>query len=419
MSRLRGTTSPFPSALLALGAVIASGCGREPITGPITSLPRPLSAAEAQLVGAGNQFAIRLFREVAAAGDPTANLFISPLSVSLALGMTLNGAAGATYDSMRQALALDGMGEAEINRSYRDLIALLRGLDPRVDFTLANSIWYRQGYTFEPAFLDTNRVYFDARIESLDFAAASAPQTIDAWVREQTRSRITTIAPNPIPSDAIMYLINAVYFKAVWTERFDAALTRDASFRRTDGSSVSVRMMSRQSESHAGAARYGTVQLLDLPYAGGAYRMTIAMPDEPAAIDSLLADLTLDRWIEWVGALDSAELFVSLPRFALSSDISLVDALTALGMGVAFSAQDADFSRMLGARGPYITNVKHKTWVEVNEEGTEAAAATSVGVGVTSVSPSVTVDRPFIFVIRERLSGTILFIGKVVDPTAG
>ncbi|MDP3775044.1 MAG: serpin family protein [Gemmatimonadales bacterium] len=411
--------SRFRSILCALPLLLAASCGHDPVTGPIVALPRPLTVAEGRLVATDNRFALKLFRQVAAEGDPSENLFISPLSIAMALGMTLNGAAGTTYDSMRLALELGSLTPAEINQSYRSLIELLRGLDPGVDFTLANSIWYREEYTFEPAFLDTNRVYFDARIQGLDFAAPSAPGTIDAWVSEQTRGRIASIAPNPLPPDAIMFLINAVYFKGDWTERFERARTQDAPFRRRDGSTTTVRMMSHAGEVQVGLAREGSVQVLDLPYAGGAFSMTIAMPDDPAAIDSLVANLTLDQWGGWIGALDSAEILVSMPKFVLTSDLTLNGALSALGMGVAFSPQDADFSRMLGSRGPYITNVKHKTFVDVNEEGTEAAAVTSVGIGVTSAPQAIIVARPFVFVIRERFSGTILFIGKVVDPAAG
>ena len=412
--------SRFRPMLAALPLLLAASCGHDPITGPITELPRPLTAAEAQLVATDNRFALKLFREVAAEQDPSRNLFISPLSVAMALGMTLNGAAGTTYDSMRLALELGGLTPPEINQSYRSLIGLLRGLDPGVDFTLANSIWYRQEYTFEPAFLDTNRVYFDARIQGLDFAAPSAPGTIDGWVSEQTRGRIASIAPNPLPPDAIMFLINAVYFKGDWTERFERARTQDAPFRRRDGSTTTVRMMSHAGEVQVGLAREGSVQVLDLPYAGGAFSMTIAMPDDPAAIDSLVANLTLDQWGGWIGALDSAEILVSMPRFTLTSDLTLNDVLASLGMQVAFCGPwVTDFSRMIRSVDACISNVKHKTFVDVNEEGTEAAAATSVEIGVTSAPQAVIVDRPFVFVIRERFSGTILFIGKVVDPSAG
>ncbi|MBI1723465.1 MAG: serpin family protein, partial [Gemmatimonadetes bacterium] len=297
-------TPRFRPTLCALALLLAAGCGHEPITGPITDLPRPLTAAEARLIATGNRFALRLFREVAAGQDPAKNLFVSPLSVAMALGMTLNGAAGATYDAMRQTLALDDLTQAEINQSYWGLIDLLRRLDPNVDFTLANSIWYRQEFTFEQAFLDTNRLYFDSRIEGLDFAAPSAPETIDAWVREQTRGRIASIAPNPIPRDAIMYLINAVYFKGAWTKQFEKSRTRDAPFRRRDGSIRPAPMMSHAGEVSVQLAADAAVQVVDLPYGGGAYSMTIVMPNDAAGIDALVAGLTAEQWNAWMGALD-------------------------------------------------------------------------------------------------------------------
>ena len=409
---------PACRSILVIATVAAAGCGSEPPTGPITGLPRELSVAEGRLIAADNRFAFKLFREIAGQASADANVFISPLSAAMALGMTYNGAAGGTQAAMQQALELGGLTREEVNQSYRSLIDLLRGLDPHVTFELANSIWYRHDYTFRQEFLDLGRTYFDAEVRPLDFAAPGAARTINDWVNERTRGRITDIVPDPLPDYAIMYLINAIYFKGDWTYRFDRDRTQGAPFTRADGSTTSVPMMTHGEAVPVRVYGDGDVEVLDLPYAGRAYSMTIVVPRSPAAIDSVAARLTQDRWDAWIAGLDSARLEVFLPRFNLQYELTMNDALAALGMGVAFCDSGAfDFTAMDPLGEACLTNVRHKTWVDVNEEGTEAAAATSVEVGLVSLPPSFRVDRPFLFAIRERLSGTILFLGRVMDPS--
>ncbi len=409
--------------LVSLAVAVAAGCADGTPTGPINHLPRDLTASETHLVAVNNDFAFRLFREVAQRSNPDDNLFISPLSVSMALGMTYNGAAGTTEAAMQNTLGFTGMTRDEINRSYRGVIDLLRGLDPHVDFTLANSIWYRQALTFEPSFFDVTRTYFDAQVSGLDFAAPDAARTINDWVNTQTRGKIPEIVPDPIPNQMVMYLINAVYFKGAWVVQFDKSLTAPAPFRLADGSTTNVPMMRFQEPSMVRAHRDADVQLLDLRYGGGAYSMTIVMPVGATRLDSLVAGLSPLRWNAWVAALDSSRYDVSLPKFKLEYKLGMNDVLTALGMGVAFipcpaEPDCADLTRMRPVRDLYIDTVVHKTYVDVNEEGTEAAAVTAVGVGITSMPPSIVIDRPFLFVIRERFSGTILFMGRIMNPAA-
>jgi len=395
---------------------------REPSTAPtpITHLPRTLSASETRLVSVSNRFAFTLLREVARqTRDTLPNLFISPLSVTMALGMTYNGAAGTTEAAMRQTLALDPMTTPEVNEAFHGLIDLLRGLDPRVRFQIANSIWYRQEFTVEPAFLDVNRTAYDARVEGLDFASPAAPQRINDWVSTETQGRITRIVPTPLPGDAVMYLINAIYFKGDWTQQFDRARTRPQAFHLSDGTAVSVPTMSTDKPASILTYRDGTVQVADLPYGGRAFSMMVVMPRDSAALDSLVQGLTAEQWNGWVAGLDSASLDVSLPKFTLTNDLLLNSMLTALGMGIAFDCDPpemADFTRMHVPQEVCISTVKHKTFVDVNEEGTEAGAATAVGIGYTSVPQPIVVDRPFLFAIRENLSGTIMFLGMITNP---
>ncbi len=414
MQRLFRLLPPFAVALLLASCDAIFGPGDDPITG----LPRELSIAEGKLIEADNRLAFKLFREVSEQAADS-NVFISPLSVAMALGMTYNGAAGTTQEAMQQTLGLEGMTLEEVNQSYRDLIDLLRSLDSRVEFLLANSIWYRLGMTFEQAFLDLNREFFDAEVTALDFSDPAAGQTINGWVSEKTRGKIEEIVPEQIPWNVVMYLINAIYFKGDWTYQFDKSRTEAARFTLVDGSETTVEMMSHEGEVRIRLAWADGVQLAELPYGGGAYSMTVLLPENAAQIHSLVDLLSWESWDAWLAELDSGEVHVSLPKFRLEYEIGLNEVLKALGMAIAFVPGEADFTRMYAPGGLWIDSVVHKTFVDVNEEGTEAAAVTVVSMRDVAGPPGFIVDRPFVFVIREKFSGTILFMGKVMDPTAG
>ncbi|MGD0483352.1 MAG: serpin family protein [Gemmatimonadales bacterium] len=411
------------SAVSLATALLCAACAEAPITSPITHLPRDLTAGEQQLVSAGNHFAFALFHAIAAQESAESNLFVSPLSVGMALGMTVNGAMGATRDSMLHALQMDALTMDAVNRGYRGVIDLLRGLDPAVELTIANSIWYRNTIQPGQAFLDDVRTWFDAGAQGLDFTSPTAPQTINDWVSAQTQGMIPTIV-DAIPPDVIMYLINAIYFKGSWTQRFDPALTRDAPFHLRDGSTTSVPTMEHKDPAPAGYFAGDGVTVVDLPYGGRAYAMTLVLPGAAGGIDSLVAGLTEARWDAWIAGLDSGGVIVTMPKFTLRWELALNDVLSTMGMREAFCGPwPTDFGRLYPPGGACISSVKHKTFVDVYEEGTVAAAVTSVGMAATDVGPPgplrVVVDRPFLVAIRERLTGTILFLGRVTHPTAG
>jgi serpin B len=410
----------FRSLAAASLAALALACAGEPITGPIDSLPRPLTSAESHLVQSSNAFTLSLFRETLRQEDPADNVFVSPLSVSMAFGMVLNGVAGVTESSMQNALDLNGLSRDEINASYRGLIDLLRGLDPRVTFTIANSIWYRESFAPPAAFSDASRTYFDAEVRGLDFNSPTAAPTINNWVSSATAGRIPAIVPDPLTRDAIMYLINAIYFKASWASRFDKALTLSGPFQLSGGGSVPVPLMRTDRPINVLMASGDGASAIDLPYGGGAYSMLILLPHQGRSLDSLAAGMTPVAWSGWIAALDSSAINVVMPRFTLRYDLdSVIPALRSLGMTATFCDEAdprTDFTRLYPPGGACITKVKHKTFVLVDEAGTEAAAATSVEIGVTSAPSAFVVDRPFIFALRERLSGTILFIGRVMNP---
>lgn len=414
-------TARIATAILMSIAVVFTCCGDQS-TAPEDNPPRQLTGAEQQVVDSDNAFGLNLFREIAATGKSDENIFVSPLSVSMALGMTANGAAGTTLEAMMNTLEFSGLSMHEMNSSYRSLIDLLTGLDPETVFNIANSIWYREDKVFKQEFYDTCRTYFDAVVYGLDFYEDGAVDTINGWVEEKTNGKITEILAPPIPGDAVMYLINAIYFLANWTYEFDPALTSEAPFYLAGGSSVTCDLMKQPGDEEECEYMYyadASFQAIDLPYGDGYYSMTVLLPAPGADVDSLIGECTVENWSAWMDSLDTENGRIYLPKFEIEYDILLNDVLTALGMGIAFNASLADFTGMRDEGGLWISRVIHKTYVKVDEEGTEAAAATVVEM-VETVTDSfiMRVDRPFIFALREKHSGTILFIGKIANPEA-
>jgi serine protease inhibitor len=403
-----------PSGLLLAALTACSGVSDESKGPPplLTQLPRELSPPEARIIEAGNQFGFALFQEARRAA-PSENLFLSPLSAGMALGMTLNGAAGATLDSMRVALRVGDASLEELNPGYRSLLDLLRGLDATSEFQIANSIWADVRFAFLSTFLDAGRTHFDAELRTLDLQAPASLDAINDWVKDHTRGKIAKILDQVSP-DEVMFLINAIYFKGKWRLPFDPKQTHPGPFHPADGSTQSVPTMHLEPRQHryAAGADYEVVELL---YGNGSFAMTIVLPGPGHPLAELVAGLDAERWNEWTGSLQDVKLGLTLPRFRLEYKRELKDDLSALGMRIAFDDQRADFSRMADPAGGrlFLTRATQKTFVDVNEEGTEAAAVTSIGVGVTSAPQTVAIDRPFLFVIRERLSGTIFFIGQL------
>ena len=408
----RSIILPSVAALLACGD--ASGPGDGP-GDPITQLPRALTTVETELVSASNQFGFDLLREVLA-GEEGPNVVLSPLSASIALGMTLNGAAGGTWDAMREALGYGGLDQTEINGAYRELTRLLVDLDPAVDFHVANSLWADEGFPFEGDFTRTVEEAFAAPTRTLDLQSPAALDAINGWVDQETNGYIPTLL-DEIGPELVLFLINAIYFESTWTLEFDPDETRAAPFRREDGSEVEVQLMS-MTDPELAWARGEDFVAADLPYGGEAFGMLVILPDEGVSARDLAAGFSAADLAALEASLGEADLArLALPRFKLSYGAVLNGALQALGMGVAFDESAADFSRMSPAERLFIDEVRQKTFIEVDEAGTRAAAATSVGVGVTSLPPELVADRPFVFLLRERLSGTVLFAGVVGDPS--
>jgi len=388
------------------------------LTDPKDEPPRALTPAELETVDAFNDFGFELFRQVIQEDEGDTNVFVSPLSISMALGMTVNGARGNTEQAMKSTLEFGSMDIADIDEAYQGLMELLPGLDPEVLFQVANSIWYRLGMDIRQDFLSTCETYFDAEVTGLDFNSPGAAPAINTWVDDKTNGKIKKIVESPIPSEMVLYLINAIYFKGTWTEQFDPELTRDDLFRLPGGNQVPCRMMARPGPGEkidVDCFCDSEVTIVDLPYADGWYSMTVVLPQTGGDLDDLIAGLDGEKWNAWMERIGAHEGILLMPRFETTYEIKLKDALTALGMGLAFEPGYADFSGIIDGIPLWIDEVKHKTFVRVDEAGTEAAAVTSVSLP-TSAGFSVHLNRPFLFAIREKHSGTILFIGKMVNP---
>lgn len=399
--------------LLVCLAIAAASCKKGSLKPVPTGKNLVLSAAEQQKVTADNVFTFKLFDKLSSANTANANIFASPLSVSFALGMTSNGAAGTTLDAFKNTLNFAGMTQDEVNSYYNNLITNLPQLDPNTTLKIANSIWYRQNFDVLPAFFKINSDSFHAKSAALDFSDPNAKNTINNWVSDQTAGKIPGIIDN-IPGDAVMYLVNAMYFKSIWKEKFDKNATIRQDFALEGGSSVQANFMNNTM--NINLFNDADVSVAELPYSNDKYSMVIAMPKR-GTIGDMVAGLNADKWQSWMDHLGSAKTEVSLPSFKFSYDATLNDALISLCMGVAFS-KSADFSRINPNAALQITNVKHKAYIEVNEDGTTAAAATSVEIDITAAPLNrVIVNRPFFFAIREMKSGLIVFAGTVYDPT--
>jgi serpin B len=343
------------------------------------------------------------------------NVLVSPLSVSMALGMTLNGAGGGTWEEMRATLGFAGLSAEEINDGYRQLLNQVRLRDPSVTLGVANSVWHDAGFALEPQFIEQAQTYFDAEVGALDFGSASAPGVINDWVSAATGGRIPRLIES-ISADEVAFLVNAVYFKAAWSSPFDPRDTRAGVFRRDDGGASAPQFMRR--DGAVAANLVGDVVAVELPYADSAFTMVLVMPAS-GTVNDYVATLTAEQLDALLTQLAPTNIVLRVPKFTFEMKAELKAALAAMGMPSAFDDRRADFTPMSPVRDDlFLSRVQHDTYIKVDEVGTEAAAATAVGVGVTSAPPELAFDHPFLVVIRERDTGTILFLGVVRDPAS-
>jgi serpin B len=380
---------------------------------------QPAAYEQAALAAAQGRFGVGLLRQLAAA-KPNANVFISPLSVMTCLSMARAGAAGATETAMAKVMELGELTRGQANQALAAQAADLTAADKSVVLTIANSAWARKGVKFQQAFLDATRSYFAAQVSTLDFAKPSAVRKINGWVKDKTCGLIPEIVSRLDPAD-VLVLVNAVYFKGQWSEPFEKRMSHEEWFHFAKGDSARRMMMMRSDRmDYFGAKGFDAVRL---PYGKGRLAMYLFVPKERDGIRDLLSALTPENWSAWLGGFSEASGELTLPRFKFEYEAGLNDVLNRMGMGAAFDPQRADFGAMVKPPARvYISEVKHKTFVEVNEEGTEAAAVTSTRLALTSVRPEpeerfkIVADHPFLCAIRDEASGALLFIGVVHDP---
>jgi serpin B len=402
-------------AFLLLIIVLITSCKKDNSTKPGAGKDLKLSAAELQQASADNTFSFNLFRSVAAQ-NPNANLFMSPLSISMALGMTTNGANGSTLDSMRKTLNFGGFSQGQVNMYYNDLLAQLPELDPNTTLKIANSVWYKNTFSVLPQFLETETQSYNAKVQALDFSNPSSLNTINDWVNRQTGGKISKVINSIDPQD-VMYLINAIYFKSMWANKFDPSNTKTMTFIPAGDYSTTQTPFMRGTV-NCNTYSGNDMTLLELPYSNNKYSMVIALPGAGKSVSDILSGLDSTQWQNWMAKLSPSKAEVDMPKFAFSYSTSLKNNLSAMGMGIAFN-DGADFSNINGTGGLKISSVTHKAYVAVDENGTTAAAATTVTVIPTDVLiPSrIVIDHPFLFVIREMKTGLIVFTGIVNDPT--
>ncbi|MCG8327792.1 MAG: serpin family protein [Chitinophagales bacterium] len=381
---------------------------------PVSNIDCDETPEACNVTKSNNAFGFKLFQTLHN-DTPDENIFISPMSVATALSMTVNGAKGQTKADMMATLEQNNISLEAVNDGFLQLLNLLPALDPEVELNLANSIWYREGFQVRQDFLTANEEHYDSEVASLNFADPAARETINAWVDDKTQGLIESIVDEPISSDVVMYLINAIFFKGAWLHEFDPEHTYATQFRLEDGSTTEVDMMT-YNQTLLNYFETENFQAVDLPYGDSIYTMSLFLPKQDANIDDIIASLNNDNWAQWSESYFYQDMYFGMPRFEMEYDESLVKALSSMGMSIAFGG-GCDLTGIADA-DLVIDEVKHKAFIEVNEEGTEAAAVTSVVIIETSAPqiPSMYLNRPFIFTIRENQSNNVLFMGKMMNP---
>lgn len=396
-------------------ALFAIACQNDTENQEITDLT--LSEKSAKIIAADNQFGFEMFQKVNASLKEPKNTMISPMSISLALAMVYNGTGGDTKKKMEDMLHKSGLAPEDINQSYKDLVAALASHDPKVELSISNAIFYRNTFSVKNNFITTNQNYYQAEVSGLDFTkTAETLDKVNGWVNTKTKGKIDRIISEVRPED-IMYILNAIYFNGEWQYRFDTKETSDRPFTKEDNQVIQVPTMTI--ENPFNYFSHQNFRMLEMPYGSGKYSMLIFLPASGENTNSVISLLSAENVNDWILKMTEQKKKVYLPKFEFKFDDSLIDELTALGMTDAFDDAKANLTGISDAAKLVISEVMHKSYIKVDERGTEAAAVTGITVGDTSVGPDddvFSVDHPFVFAIREKDTKAILFIGKVLDP---
>ena len=371
----------------------------------------------AEVIRTNNQFGLDLFGRIIET-EEAANVMISPTSISLAMGMAYNGAGTTTKEAFDSVLKYEGITRAEVNEITRELIKILVTNSEGTLLEIANSVWYRTNFPVYESFIEMNKTYFNAEVKELDFADPAAVDAINSWVADKTHDKIDKIIEELSP-ESMMVLINALYFNCLWEIEFDPDETRTEPFYNEDQTTFAdVEMMTTEGKFNYAATNDFTA--VELPYKNGKFSMHLFLPAYGKTVDTLIEKLDGESWNGWLEAFSEHEkVQVTMPKFKFDYDRSLVGDLAGMGLGIAFT-DAADFSG-ISEIALLISEVVHKTYIDVNEEGTEAAAVTAIVMELTSVGPGggpvvIRLDRPFLFTITENSSKSIVFIGKMMEP---
>jgi len=407
-------TTSFSTLALATAGFVLLGIGCTDSTlAPDTQTQTGQLKVPAAFADQTNRFAFDFAKRVSQKEGAATNTFVSPLSLHMALGMILNGANGQTAQEIQKTLNLDAQTLSEANATYQNLMENLPTVDPKVTLALANSIWSRNTFPVDPSFQNLLQQSFRAEAQVEDFTSPATVGKINGWASQKTNGRIPKVI-DQISDQDVLFLMNALYFKGDWKTEFKPDQTIDAPFTLASGGQRTVRMMRLNTTLRR--AFKPTYTAFELPYGAGNYAMTVLLPSQNTSADALIQSLNGASWTSLQSELTSGTIDIGLPRFTLSYEIKLNDVLTAMGMPTAFTDR-ADFTKINPNGGLLLSFVKQNTFVAVDEKGTEAAAVTTGGISVTSAPLSYLCDRPFVFVIHEKTSGTVLFVGKIADPT--
>jgi serine protease inhibitor len=394
----------------------ASSCKKNELEGNENKII-DLDRKSAQLVEADNAFGLELFRQIRLESTEE-NLMVSPLSVSVALAMAYNGAEKETKSEMEKVLRKSGLTIDEINQSYKKLISALQSLDEKVVFEIANALYYAGGFPVKQAFIQSLEEIYGAEVEAIDFSSPQAVETINNWVADKTHNKIEKIIDKLNPLDRLV-LLNAIYFYGTWTNEFDEEGTKMLSFQKKNGGTIEIPMMSKLEK--LPYTSNSLFKAIKMPYGNGQYNMVVILSQGNNKSGDIISGLSGDKWKEWMQSFQLTDrVSITMPRFKYSFDVQLKKVLETMGMQKAFSTSDANFSK-ISDEYLYISQAIHKTYIDVNETGTEAAAVTALVFATTSAGnepPTVPfyVDRPFVFAITENDTGAILFIGEVNNP---
>ena len=373
--------------------------------------------ANEKLVTANTKLTFKLFSEILKK-QHSENIFISPASLAIALNIVYNGAGGETQEAIAKTLELQGTNLQEINQANADLKASLNNPDPKVQLSIANSLWTKESIPFKPEFLQIIQNFYQAEVKNLNFSNPTAPSMINNWVNQSTNGKINKIV-DVIEPKTVFLMLNAIYFKGNWTESFPTEATQLHPFTLLDGTQKQHPMMRHQNSASFPYYENELFQAVSLPYGDGRMSMYIFLPNQGVSLKTFYEKLNAENWQQWMNQFNNFDnsgggVLISLPRFKLEYAIDLKDTLKALGMEIAFT-KEANFSGMTPS-SIWIDKIQHKTFVEVNEEGTEAAAVTNVASGVRSGPIEMNVNRPFFLAIRDNQTGSILFVGSIVEP---